>query len=316
MRLMMTGYADLDAVVAAINTGHVFRYIAKPWHENEMASILRQAVEHYELVAERNRLVDQLRASNDRLREADRLKNKFIEVASHELNTPVTIVLGLAELWRIMEGPNATVQERLWLDRIYSAGKRLAGTIEKMFTLIKTDQLVHTLDPVETDVAQLIRRVAGDHQPFLSARRQTTQVETEPDLGTAELDPAKIADALANLLVNAIKFTPDEGVITVRARARGTDEVEIEVVDRGVGIADDDSRHLFQPFFTGLDTMHHSSGDFQFGKRGIGLGLCVVKTFVELHGGRVEARSKPGDGSTFRVTLPRTRPADPGESSI
>ena len=77
-----------------------------------------------------------------------------------------------------------------------------------------------------------------------------------------------------------------------------------------MGIGRDDCPHLFEPFFTGFDTMHHSSGDFQFCKRGIGLGLCLVKTFVELHGGSVDVETAPGRGSTFAFTLPRKQPPE------
>jgi len=76
-----------------------------------------------------------------------------------------------------------------------------------------------------------------------------------------------------------------------------------------VGVSPTDQQHLFEPFFTGFDTLRHSSGDYQFGKRGIGLGLWLVKTFVELHGGRVEASSTPGVGSTFAFLLPRSQTA-------
>jgi signal transduction histidine kinase len=81
--------------------------------------------------------------------------------------------------------------------------------------------------------------------------------------------------------------------------------VRFRVTDRGVGVTSADRDHLFEPFFTGYDTLHHSSGEYQYCKRGIGLGLCLVKTFVELHGGKVDVQSEPGQGSTFSFSLPR-----------
>ena len=105
---------------------------------------------------------------------------------------------------------------------------------------------------------------------------------------------------------NAIKFTPDRRHNPHRRRRRaGYAGLVLQVIDEGVGIAPEDQQYLFEPFFTGFDTMRHSSGDYQFGKRGIGLGLWLVKTFVELHGGRVEVSSTPGQGSTFSFLLPR-----------
>lgn len=117
-------------------------------------------------------------------------------------------------------------------------------------------------------------------------------------------------DILINLLANAIKFTPDSGTIRVHAQSlEGNPEwVRVVIKDKGVGVHPSEQQYLFEPFFTGFDTLHHSSGDYQFGKRGIGLGLCLVKTLVELHGGRVEVQSTPDRGSSFGFLLPRRQP--------
>ena len=82
--------------------------------------------------------------------------------------------------------------------------------------------------------------------------------------------------------------------------------MRVSVRDEGAGVSEADQQHLFEPFFTGFDTLRHSSGEYQFGKRGIGLGLWLVKTFVELHGGRVEVSSAPCAGSTFAFVLPKS----------
>ena len=106
-RLLFTAYADIRAVIDAINQGHVFRYITKPWEPDELEAVIRQAVERRDLIVERNRLVAELQAANAKLVEANRLKGSFLEVASHELNTPVTVVLGLTDLWKMSLGCDA-----------------------------------------------------------------------------------------------------------------------------------------------------------------------------------------------------------------
>jgi signal transduction histidine kinase len=105
-----------------------------------------------------------------------------------------------------------------------------------------------------------------------------------------------------------VKFTPAGGEIEVRAGRGQADSWWLEVADSGVGITESEQKHLFEPFFTGFDTMHHSSGEFQFCKRGLGIGLCLVKSFVELHGGRVDLESAPGKGTRVRIQLPATPP--------
>jgi signal transduction histidine kinase len=304
-RLLVTGFADIKSVIDAINQGHIARYITKPWVAEELFAVVRKATEQHALIVEKNRLLAELKQTNAALIEANRLKGKFMEVASHELNTPVTVVLGLTELWKMTMGETATVNERAWVDRIHSAGKRLASTVERMLKLLKTDQPAPGIALERVELEPLLRQVIGELQPFLIARNQEVALKVAVDLGSAEVDPSKVSDILTNLVVNAIKFTPDGGTIVVDAGAEGGDRVRFRVTDRGQGIPLDDCSHLFEPFFTGNDTMHHSSGEYQYGKRGMGLGLCLVKAFVEMHGGSVDVETAPGRGSCFSFTLPR-----------
>ena len=118
IRMLFTGYADIQAVINAVNEGHIFRYILKPWDAAELEGVIRQAAEQYELLAERKRLIAQLQAANAELTRANeelaltgQLKSAFIEVASHEFNTPITLVLGLSELMRLLN-PERNEQER------------------------------------------------------------------------------------------------------------------------------------------------------------------------------------------------------------
>ncbi len=136
-RLLFTAYTEIRTVVDAINQGHVFRYLGKPWEPEELEATVRQAVEHHNLIVEKNRLLSELQETNAKLMEANRLKGAFIEVASHELNTPVTVVLGMLELWRMTQGVNASDVERQWVDRIGAAAARLARTVERMLKLVR-----------------------------------------------------------------------------------------------------------------------------------------------------------------------------------
>ncbi|MFO0958697.1 MAG: hybrid sensor histidine kinase/response regulator [Isosphaeraceae bacterium] len=307
-RLLFTGYADLGAVIDSINKGNIFRYISKPWEVDELQQTLRQAVERNQLIRDKRRLIEELERNNRDLAEANAVKERFIEVASHELNTPVGVVLGLAELWKITQGPQASPNELAWIDRIQHAGERLAAIVERIGQLLRAERF-ETLDLRPTELAPLIRQAIEQVDPFRLDRRQQFEVFIDPNLGKAVVDPSKLGDLLANLLINAIKFTPDGGTIRIAAGPDGDDEFRIEVADNGVGIATEDRRYLFEPFYTGRDTRHHSSGVHEFGRKGIGLGLRLVKTFVDLHGGRVEVESEEQRGTLFRVRMPR-RPGD------
>ena len=309
-RLLFTAYADIHAVIDSINHGHVFRYITKPWGAEERESVIRQAVERHDMIIEKNQLLAELQTANAKLAEANRLKGIFLEVASHELNTPVTFVLGLTDLWKLSLTDDATGPERQWVERINAAARRLAKTVQRMFKLVENREFGQTLNLETVELELLVREAIEELTPYLEAREQRVEVEIEPQFGSIDADSSKIMDILINLLANAIKFTPDNGTIRVQAqRLEGDPEwVRVVIKDEGVGVRPSEQQYLFEPFFTGFDTLHHSSGEYQFGKRGIGLGLCLVKTFVELHGGRVEVQSTPDRGSSFGFLLPRRQP--------
>lgn len=309
-RLLFTAYADIHTAISAINHGHVFRYITKPWGAEELESVIRQAVERHDMIIEKNQLLAELQTANAKLAEANRLKGIFLEVASHELNTPVTVVLGLTDLWKLSLTNDATGPERQWVERINAAARRLAKTVQRMFKLVENREFGQTLNLETVELEPLVREAIEELTPYLEARKQRVEVEIEPQFGSIDADSSKIMDILINLLANAIKFTPDSGTIRVQAQSlEGNPEwVRVVIKDEGVGVHPSEQQYLFEPFFTGFDTLHHSSGDYQFGKRGIGLGLCLVKTLVELHGGRVEVQSTPDRGSSFGFLLPRRQP--------
>jgi signal transduction histidine kinase len=310
IRMLFTGYADIQAVINAVNEGHIFRYILKPWDTAELEGIIRQGVEQYDLLAERRRLIAELQAANSQLVEANgelaragQLKTAFIEVASHEFNTPITLVLGLAELLRLAN-PNRSDQEREILRQITTSGKQLARLVTNMLTLLRAEDFRRTLQRSPVRLTDLIEKVVDQVRPFLNARRIHLQVAASENLGTFEIDEDKMSAVLINLLTNAIKFTPDEGQVELTGRLNATDEAEIVVEDRGVGLEPAAIPHLFQPFFTQFDPSRHSSGDFGFCKRGLGLGLSIAKQFVDLHGGRIFAEAVETGGTRVTVILP------------
>ncbi|HEV3260869.1 MAG TPA: hybrid sensor histidine kinase/response regulator [Gemmataceae bacterium] len=316
VRLLFTGYADIKAVIDAINQGHVFRYITKPWDADELQTVLRQAAERFDLFAERKQLLAelqekncQLEAMNAELRQASNLKEAFIKVASHELRTPLTIVLGLADLARQTDGVGEPLHN--WLEQIYHGSQRLNRLIEQITRVLVAGRFERTLARADVSVANLVRTAANDMVPFAVQRHQTLEVDAPPELGVMALDADKLRDSVAHLILNAIKFTPDGGTIRVAGRRLPDGGVELTVTDTGMGMDRACVERLFQPFFTGFDVSRHRSGVFEYDRRGLGLGLSLVRAFVEMHGGKVSATSEVGRGSTFTIALP-TQPSQGG----
>jgi len=172
--------------------------------------------------------------------------------------------------------------------------------------MLSLERFERPLVPRPAPLAALLREAASDVQPFVELRGQTLACDFDDSLGAIELEAPKIRDALNHLLLNAIKFTPDLGRITLRARRAPDGRAEIEVVDSGAGIDAATLPRVFEPFFTAFDVSRHASGIFEYERRGLGLGLSVVKAFVEMHGGWVSVQSQVGRGSTITLVLPPT----------
>lgn len=253
-----------------------------------------------------NLMADELRANIQRLEEADALKRQFIDLASHELRTPVTYILGAAQLAE--RHKDDTAGKDAILARIAAKALRLGRIVENMFKLLASDRFEPAQRTTIVDVAALVQAACQEHEPFLRERNQTFHIDLAPDLTPIEAEKDKIRDILSNLISNAIRFSPDGGVIGVGARpvTTPTPGVEITVSDTGPGIPEADLPHLFEPFFTGSDVDRHTSGEYQHMSRGMGLGLSVVKRFVDLHRGTVSVDTSPG-GTILRVTLPAKR---------
>ena len=313
MRLLFTGYADIRAVIDAINRGNVYRYITKPWDPDELQAVVRDAVERHDLIAERQRLITELERANEELVRINAelgatsaLKSNFIRVASHELRTPLAILLPLTNLVARAEGVREPLRE--WLTGIASATDRIRRRVDELTTMLALEKFERPLARETLDLFSLLENAAEDVRPFIELRRQTFVRNYDERLGTMALEAEKIRDSLNHLLLNAIKFTPDAGRITLAGRRTRDGGAEIRVSDTGRGIDEASRARLFEPFFTAFDTSQHSSGRFEHQRQGLGLGLTVVKAFVEMHGGRVSVESAVGSGTTFTVTIPGAAP--------
>jgi len=312
IRLLFTGYADIQAVIDAVNRGGIYRYIHKPWEPLELEAVLKQAADQYELRTERKRLIEELRAANEHLvaanaelAESDQLKMAFLEVASHEFNTPITILRGMAELLLLMNTERPEAEKEI-LRQLSQSSRYLAKLVSNTLRLLDAGGYRDPLQLQATDLNALLHQTVEQLLPFARARRLQVEIQVADDLGTFTIDPDKIRDAVTHLLTNAIKFTPDGGEIRLDAHLPDPDLARIEVADRGIGLDPRAAARLFEPFFTEFDPSHHSSGDFGFNKRGLGLGLSVSKKFIDLHGGHIEVFSREGEGTRFTIDLPRT----------
>jgi signal transduction histidine kinase len=258
-----------------------------------------------ELTDDFNRMVSEVQLSQGALEEANELKTNFIQIAGHELRTPVSYILGVVKLLADSTDPDRL---REAMKRMGDKAHRLNSIIQAMFKLMPEQRYGEQMTYGEVDLSRVVANVFLDCKPFADGRRQRLIVEQVDHLPTLQGDRDKLRDVIENLVMNGIKFTKDGGEIRVRLGRQLGDKVSIRVIDQGPGIADADLPHLFQPFFSTGDVMKHSSGSSGYQKRGMGLGLAIVRHFTRLHAGEVHVATGP-DGSTFTVTIPIEPPS-------
>jgi signal transduction histidine kinase len=321
VRVLFTGYSNIDHVIDAINEGHVYRYISKPWKPAELKLFVSQAFEHYESKKEREDLLYRLREANERLEEQnsmlsdandelkmlDRVKNVFMEVVSHELNTPIAIILGYTFLLRKELTDDLTDVALKALGGIDSSAMRLKNISNRIFKMLSNEGPASTLDLEWLELDDFIDEIHEQVVPFLHKRDQTLDIDIADDAGRVYADREKLRDVVVNLVMNAIKFSRDGQEISLRIgdSPDRSGFIRCEVEDRGVGIPEEDVSQIFEAFFSTFQSRNHSSGDFEFCKRGIGLGLSVAKRFTEMHGGEIEVFTEEGQGSRFIFEIPR-----------
>jgi signal transduction histidine kinase len=320
VRVLFTGYSNIGDVINAINEGHVYRYISKPWKPVELRLFVAQAFDHYLAQRERNDLLQQLQHANEQLEERnamlsaaneelkmlDRVKNVFMEVVSHELNTPIAIIFGYTFLLRKELGDDLTMVATKALSGIDSSAVRLKNIANRIFKMLADEGAGLTLDLEWIDLRKFTRSLRDQIDPFLQKRNQRLDITIAPEVQSIMADEDKLNDMCLNLLMNAIKFSYDDQAIRldIRPDADDPEQLSLTVEDSGIGIPDVDVSQIFDVFFSTFNTGHHSSGQFEFGKRGIGLGLAVAKRFAEMHGGYIKVESMEGRGSRFSVRLP------------
>ena len=251
-------------------------------------------------VSERKRVEAELARSSE-------LKSKVIQVAGHELRTPLSYIMAMP---RLMEGVSDTGKLKHAMETMEAKARRLSEIVQSMFKLMPGQDYGQHLDLREVALADILEGVRSDCLPFVDERDQSLVIEQAEGLPNLRVDPNKIHDALENVIGNAIKFTPEGGTIRVVAAREDSRHIRIEIADQGPGIPPGDLPNIFTPFYSIDDVMKHSSGSIGKTKHGMGLGLAVVKHFTEMHGGSVSVATGE-QGSTFTLVLPIDRPAEP-----
>jgi GAF domain-containing protein/CheY-like chemotaxis protein len=250
------------------------------------------------IAIENVRLFDEIQDKNRQLADASQHKSQFLASMSHELRTPLNAIIGVTEMLR--EDAEALKQDVEPLDRVLGAGRHLLALINDILDLSKIEAGRMELHLEPFSLLPLIGDVAKTIEPMAAKNGNRIIVDCPPNLGTMHADQTKFRQTLLNLASNANKFT-EKGAVTIAAqpqRLDGRDWVTIAVTDTGIGMTPEQMGKLFREFSQASSTTASKYG-------GTGLGLAISRHFCRMMGGDITVESKPGEGSTFMVRLPR-----------
>ncbi|MBK8020278.1 MAG: hybrid sensor histidine kinase/response regulator [Chloroflexi bacterium] len=312
MRLLLTGYADIHAVIAAINDGNIFRYIPKPWDPVELETIVREAFQRCALIIQNRRLVQELRDTNalleqrvaertteladmnDRLKALNTQKDAFLGMAAHDLRTPITVIQGFSDLLLHPKTPREdTVQ---FVQIIREMLDKMRALLDDILDITAIESGKLTLRPAPTNIEPFVERVTTLNRFIGDPKGILLITAVEPDLPVVNFDPLRIEQVLNNLLSNAFKFSHSDTQVTLSVH-RVDDGVEFCVADQGLGIPEDEIEKVFGEFqrVSTRPTANETS---------TGLGLSICRRIIHLHNGQIGVTSRYGEGSRFYFTLP------------
>jgi two-component system, OmpR family, phosphate regulon sensor histidine kinase PhoR len=270
--------------------------LPRPWETRELA--ICAGLSH-DLVSSlmQVRAFEQQRESMERLRELDRAKDSFISTVSHELRTPLTSIVGYLEVMNDGGLGDLPRGVSVGLSVIERNAVRLRDLVEDLLTLSAYDAEVVRLDRQPVNLTGLARECRQAYLPLAIEKHIDLRLLPEPDVPPVLADRAHLERVVQNLLGNAVKFSHPGGRVTLRLGA-DDDNVVLTVADTGIGIPAEEQEHVFGRFYRSSLSMAEEI-------QGAGLGLALVQTVVEWHGGNVEVQSIEDEGTTITVRLPK-----------
>lgn len=314
LKLILTGYSDIGAVVDAINKGQVFRYLTKPWNPVELELAIKEAFEKQELISKNKSLLlrlqeanslleakvkertNELELANDRLKHLNLEKNKYIGIVAHDLRTPIGNAFNFSDL--LIEDYYAFPKEEQieFLKIINDRCSYSLKLIEEFLDVSKIESGILDLNFKSWDYNEIVAECIKQNKLFAKKKSQQIIYETSKEKIMVICDKDKIEQVINNLLSNAIKYSNKGKKIWIQVTT-ADNRLNTAVKDQGKGIAKNELPTIFTDYQT---TSTHSTA----GEKSTGLGLAIVKKIVESHQGNISVVSDVNSGSTFSFSIP------------
>lgn len=288
--IMLTAYGTVESSVKALKEG-AFDYITKPYKEKEIMQCLERYFEQRRLKTE-----------NITLRKLNELKDKFLSLASHELNTPLMIIIGYLDM--IDQDYAKDNVAKTYIQGAYSACERLSAIIAgmKFLTFGKDDLEIESIN-----VNLWLESIYRYFSPIAEKRKQSLFIELPEEVIFLDADNNALQEIMKNFVSNAIKFTPNDGNITIGVKLY-ENEIQIFCKDDGDGISKENIELIFNSFFTGVNVLnHHTARGYEYRGEGIGNGLAIASHLCDIMGGKISVISREGEGSYFWISFSQFR---------
>jgi signal transduction histidine kinase len=298
LTILMTGHGTIDSALEAMKRG-ASDYLTKPINLDELVLRIQKVLDEKQRFVSLKGYITQLENANQKLKRVDEMKSEFVSVASHELRTPLATIKNAIQL--VLRGKAGEINDGQTnvLALAERNINRLTNILNDLLDLSKIESGKVGMKFEELDLRVPIDFVVSSLKPQADGKSIHLNIEVERDLPFVYGDREKVEQILTNLIGNAIKFTPEEGKVTISAKLsdRVKNGVAISVHDTGIGIPEDQLEKVFEKFHQVENPLHHSAS-------GTGLGLAITKGLVEAHQGQIWVESEAGKGSMFTFTLP------------
>ncbi|MGE4130803.1 MAG: response regulator [Bdellovibrionales bacterium] len=281
IRILLTGYTDIESVIDAINSGQVYRYVTKPWDPVDLGNTVNKAIERYELSAELKEKNAALEKALTELRTLDEAKSNFMILINHELKTPLTVILSFLELLRETD---LTDEQTKYASKIAQSSERLQELINDSLELVSAETGQMPVQKVSVELKPLFQDLQRSFETEIE--KKNLSVDLDLASSTVRVDKSAIRSIAQRLLDNSVKFAPPKSEIVIRSRLLDDKMVGLTIVNDGKGLNQSTLDRILKPFALDENIMHHS--------KGTGLGLAVVQAVLRRIGSQLEVHSPKG----------------------
>lgn len=278
IRILLTGYTDIESVISAINSGQIYRYVTKPWDPVDLSNAVDKALERLELSYELKEKNAALQKALAELQTLDQSKNEFMILINHELKTPLTVILSYLDL---LKESSPTEEQSKYLNRIEGGAHRLQKLIQDSLELVsaETGTLRKTTTPFLID--EVLSKVTQEFKPLAQQKGQKLRLKTSPLV--IHSDAQLLENVIRRLLQNAVQFGQADSEILVSAGLEGK-KTKLEIINQGPTLKPEVIEQILKPFSLNENALHHSKGS--------GLGLSVSRAVLKHLGSDLELTSE------------------------